>query len=73
MIGQKEYYNGHHKTHAVCFQSIVRPDGLVHDLAGPYKGATNDCSMYKLAHTALRMTAVAYRLLELNPENGIRE
>jgi hypothetical protein len=39
-------YNGHIRTHAIKFQSvIITPTGLIADLFGPYEGRRHDCAL----------------------------
>ena len=39
---QKECYNGHKRTHALKYQSIVTPNGLIVNLFGPIEGRRHD-------------------------------
>ena len=39
---QRLYYNGHKRKHAIKFQGVVTPDGIVVDLFGPELGARHD-------------------------------
>jgi hypothetical protein len=38
MENQKLYYTGYKRLHAVKYQAILTPDGLISSLAGPYLG-----------------------------------
>ena len=42
---QKCLYNGHKKVHAIKFQSITAPSGLVANLFGPVEGKKHDSGM----------------------------
>ena len=42
---QKSLYNGHKKVHAIKFQSIATPNGLVANLFGPVEGKRHDSGM----------------------------
>ena len=42
---QKVLYNGHKKVHAIKFQSLAVPNGLVANLCGPVEGKKHDSSM----------------------------
>ena len=42
---QKCLYNGHKKVHAIKFQSIATPNGLVANLFGPVEGKRHDSGM----------------------------
>ena len=44
---QRVVYNGHKRVHALKFQSIVLPNGLVANLYGPVDGARHDAAMFK--------------------------
>ena len=39
---QKTMYNGYKRVHAMKFQSVVVPDGLIANLSGPYEGKRNE-------------------------------
>jgi len=41
----KELYNGHKRAHAIKFQSIAAPNGLIASLAGPVEGRRHDSGM----------------------------
>ena len=38
-------YNGHKKVHAIKFQSVVAPNGLIANLFGPVEGRRHDSGM----------------------------
>lgn len=38
-------YNGHERTHAIKFQSVVAPDGLIVHLYGPVEGKRRDSAL----------------------------
>ena len=40
---QRICYNGHKRVHALKFQSIVTPDGIIANLFGPLEGRRHDC------------------------------
>ena len=42
---QREVYNGHKRAHALKFQNVVLPNGLIADLNGPYEGRRHDATM----------------------------
>lgn len=52
---QREVYSGHKRFHALKFQAVVFPDGMVGDLFGPVSGRRHD-------NFALRLSAVNERL-----------
>lgn len=39
---QKEVFNGHKRVHALKFQSVVFPDGIIATMHGPYEGRHHD-------------------------------
>nr|XP_047145960.1 uncharacterized protein LOC124818887 [Hydra vulgaris] len=42
---QRIVYNGHKRVHALKFQSIVVPNGMIANLAGPFEGKKHDSTM----------------------------
>lgn len=42
---QRVVYNGHKRVHAIKFQSVVLPNGLIANLHGPYEGRRHDSTM----------------------------
>ena len=44
-IHQRALYNGHKRYHALKFQSVVAPSGLIANLYGPVEGKRHDSSM----------------------------
>jgi len=42
---QRANYNGHHRVHALKYQSVVTPDGLIAHLSGPFVGRRHDARM----------------------------
>lgn len=45
--GQEQDYNGHHRVHAMKYQAVASPDGLIIHLSGPYQGRHHDTAMYR--------------------------
>lgn len=43
--GQQAMYNGHKRVHALKFQTVVTPDGLISHLFGPVDGRRHDLFM----------------------------
>jgi DDE superfamily endonuclease len=39
---QRLFYNGHKRQHAIKFQSVMAPDGLLIHLSGPFSGRQHD-------------------------------
>ncbi|XP_065067584.1 uncharacterized protein LOC135693124 [Rhopilema esculentum] len=46
-INQRVLYNGHKRIHAIKFQSVATPDGLVAFLHGPFEGRRHDSGMLR--------------------------
>jgi len=46
---QKVVFNGHKRVHALKFQSLVTPDGLIAHIYGPIEGRRHDCALLKLS------------------------
>ena len=44
---QREYYNGHKHIHALKYQSIVFPDGIIVFADGPYSGNRHDAGLFR--------------------------
>jgi hypothetical protein len=44
---QRSEYNGHHRVHAMKFQAVTTPDGIIVHLSGPYQGRKHDGAIYK--------------------------
>jgi len=44
---QRIVFNGHHRVHAIKFQSIATPNGLVANLYGPVEGRRHDSGMLR--------------------------
>ncbi len=42
---QRAVYNGHKRVHALKFQSVVAPNGLIANLFGPVEGRRHDAAM----------------------------
>lgn len=42
---QRQVYNGHKRVHALKFQSVVTPDGIISHLSGPWPGRRHDSWM----------------------------
>ena len=42
---QRSLYNGHKRVHAIKFQSVVAPNGLIANLCGPVEGRRHDSGM----------------------------
>lgn len=42
---QRQVYNGHKRVHALKFQSVMTPDGIISHLTGPWVGRRHDSRM----------------------------
>ena len=45
---QRVLYNGHKRVHAIKFQSVVTPNGIIANLFGPVEGCRHDSGMLAL-------------------------
>ncbi|CAB4032157.1 Hypothetical predicted protein [Paramuricea clavata] len=46
---QRVMYNGHKRIHAIKFQSVVAPNGLIANLYGPIEGKRHDAGMLRMS------------------------
>jgi len=44
---QRAVYNGHKRVHALKFQSVVAPNGLIANMFGPMEGRRHDCALLR--------------------------
>jgi len=44
---QRRWYSGYKKRHAIKFQAITTPDGLISHLAGPFEGKLGDWAAWR--------------------------
>ena len=44
-VNQRVLYNGHKKVHAIKFQSVVTPNGMIANLFGPLEGRRHDSAL----------------------------
>lgn len=42
---QRQVYNGHKRVHALKYQSVVTPDGIISHMTGPWVGRRHDARM----------------------------
>ena len=47
---QRVVYNGHKRVHALKFQSVVAPNGLIANLYGPVEGRRHDSAMLAMSN-----------------------
>lgn len=48
-VNQRVLYNGHKRVHAIKFQSVVAPNGLIANLFGPVEGRRHDSAMLAMS------------------------
>ena len=67
--GQRLFYNGHKRVHALKFQSVTYPNGIIANMFGPVEGRRHDAYLLaesnlieKLADLPRRADGVAYCL-----------
>ncbi|ESO88657.1 hypothetical protein LOTGIDRAFT_74528, partial [Lottia gigantea] len=48
-VNQRIVYNGHKRTHALKYQSIVLPNGLIANMYGPIEGRRHDSALLRLS------------------------
>ena len=48
-LNQRVLYNGHKIVHAIKFQSVVAPNGLIANLFGPVEGRRHDSGMLAMS------------------------
>lgn len=65
-INQRILYNGHKKVHAIKFQSIAAPNGLVANLYGPVEGKRHDSAMLAQSQVLNQMQRLSF-----NPNGDI--
>ena len=46
---QRVVYNGHKRVHAIKFQSVVCPNGIIANLFGPVEGRRHDSAMLQMS------------------------
>ena len=51
-INQRIVYNGNKKVHALKFQSMVLPNGIIGNMYGPIEGKRHDCSLLRMSKFA---------------------
>ncbi|CAB3981795.1 Hypothetical predicted protein [Paramuricea clavata] len=57
---QRQMYNGHKRVHSIKFQSVVLPNGLIANLAGPYEGKRHDSTMLRVSGLLASLRQVAF-------------
>ena len=59
-VNQKTVYNGHKKVHALKFQSVVLPNGIIALMYGPVEGKRHDCSMLRMSDLLTKLSLNAW-------------
>ena len=59
-VNQKTVYNGHKKVHALKFQSVVLPNGIIAHMYGPVKGKRHECSMLRMSDLLTKLSLNAW-------------
>ena len=57
---QRVVYNGHKKVHALKFQSVALPNGLIGNLFGPIEGRHHDCYLLRESHLLQTLEQYAF-------------
>ncbi|CAB4017499.1 Hypothetical predicted protein [Paramuricea clavata] len=57
---QRVMYNGHKRVHSIKFQSVVLPNGLIGNLAGPYEGKRHDSMMLQESGLLTNLRQIAF-------------
>ncbi|EPQ55484.1 hypothetical protein GLOTRDRAFT_93696 [Gloeophyllum trabeum ATCC 11539] len=58
---QRQAYNGHKKYHALKFQAVMLPNGIIGHLYGPVEGRRNDAFMLTESQLLDRLGTFAFR------------
>ena len=59
-INQRVVYNGHKRVHALKFQCVVLPNGMIANLSGPYEGRKHDSTMLNESGLLLQLQQKAW-------------
>ena len=57
---QRIVYNGHKRVHALKFQSVVIPNGIIANLSGPFEGRRHDSTMLQQSNVLQDLQRVAW-------------
>ena len=58
-VNQRMLYNGHKKIHALKFQSVVIPNGIIANMYGPMEGKCHDCALLRLSNLLTKLEQYA--------------
>ena len=53
-------YNGHKRVHALKFQSVALPNGLIGNMFGPLEGKRHDCSLLRESNLLQNLAQYAH-------------
>lgn len=56
---QEDVYNGHKRVHAMKYQSVAGPSGIIEHLSGPYLGRRHDSRLFRMSGLARILRAHA--------------
>ena len=57
---QRVVYNGHKRVHALKFQSLALPNGLIGNMYGPLEGRRHDCFLLQLSNLLPKLQQYAF-------------
>jgi hypothetical protein len=55
---QRLYYSVYKKTHAIKYQAVMTPDGLMSHFPGPWEGRVGDYRMFMESNLQARLRAI---------------
>lgn len=58
---QRTSYNGHKRTHAIKFQGVMFPDGIIAAMNGPFEGKRHDATLLQESPTMQQMDQLPLR------------
>ena len=58
---QRVLYNGHKKIHAIKFQGVAAPNGLIANVFGPVEGKRHDSSMLRMSGLLNQLHQYSYK------------
>ena len=57
-LNQGVLYNGHKRVHAIKFQSVVAPNGLIANLFGPVEGRRHECKSVRSKVVSIEVVSI---------------
>ena len=61
MVNQQLVFNGHKRIHALKYQSVVTPNGLIANLFGPFEGRRHDSALLQASGLLDNLDTPKYR------------